>query len=262
MRGGSGVLADAERAAPAAKRSDLPVRVASAVVMVAVAGLALWLGGWVLTGFVIAVMIGVFAEWARLVRMFEERMVARSLWIIAGVAYLGMAGFCALVWLAPLDGGFRPLIWVIACVVGVDVGAYFAGRTFGGPKIAPAISPSKTWSGLGGAIVGTWVVGLIGYLYYRADFASLFNLIEFGQGHEAAVRVAWRSGAEYAVFGIVTAIVAQSGDFFESWMKRRAGVKDSGHLIPGHGGLFDRADGLIAVLFVIGIVSLMWSIGH
>lgn len=228
MRGGSGVLADGDSVGPALKkRSDLSVRIASAAVMVTVAGLAFWLGGRVLAGFILIIGLGVLAEWMALVLRFEARAWARGLWLLAGAGYIGVAGYPAL--LSVSDP--RVLLVVVGTVIAVDVGAYFAGRTFGGPKIAPAISPSKTWSGLGGGIVGA---------------AAVIGIT--GQG----------VGAGWAVLlGMVTAIVAQSGDFFESWMKRRAGVKDSGRLIPGHGGLFDRADGLMAVLFVIGVVRLV-----
>lgn len=224
LPGGSGALAVAER-------SDLPVRVASALVMLAVAGTAMAIGGRVFAGFVLIVLLGMFAEWTHLVLRLAIGGLARTAWLAGGVLYLGLAGYTAIVVLAPLGvPGFTvwPLLYVIGAVIGVDVGAYFAGRAFGGPKIAPAISPSKTWSGLAGGMAGAVV--MLGAL--RHDWAAPL----------------WQ--------GPVCACVAQSGDFFESWMKRRAGVKDSGALIPGHGGLFDRADGLIAVLFVLGVLAL------
>jgi phosphatidate cytidylyltransferase len=121
---------------------------------------------------------------------------------------------------------------IILPVIATDIGAYFAGRTIGGPKIAPAISPSKTWAGLFGAIV-------------LASLA-LVLLSQWSSGGAAVVN--WR---EAVLGGLVVAVVAQAGDFFESWMKRRAGVKDSGRIIPGHGGLFDRVDGLLAVSFLM-----------
>lgn len=218
----------------ATKRSDLPVRIASAAVMVTVAGGAFWLGGWFLTAFIVAVGLGIFAEWVMLVLAFERRLWARGLWLLGGIFYIGIACYLALV--ASIDP--PGLLNLVATVIAVDVGAYFAGRTFGGPKIAPAISPSKTWSGLGGAIVA----------------ASAFIWFTSGHGVDGSI------GAWALVLGTLAAIVAQSGDFFESWMKRRAGVKDSGRLIPGHGGLFDRADGLIAVLFVLGLIRIIPAI--
>jgi phosphatidate cytidylyltransferase len=214
-------------AAPA-KKSDLPARAASAVVMVAVAGTALWLGGGVWAIFVGLVAAGVLVEWSRLVMKFAGGPLAIGLWHLAGVAYVGVACFTLLFLRSPFFGPL-PVVVLLGTVVAVDVWAYFFGRKFGGAKIAPSISPSKTWSGLIGAMLGAALV--------------LF----FARGHD------WR----WAMAGPIVAVVAQAGDFFESWMKRRAGVKDSGQLIPGHGGLFDRVDGLLAVLFALGIGLLV-----
>lgn len=205
-------------------KSDLPVRAASAVVMVAVAGTALWLGGVSWNIFVIMLSAGVLFEWTRLVIAFASGAIARLLWMVCGISYIGVALMVLLI-LRSEFFGIEPVLTLLSLVVAVDVGAYFAGRTFGGPKIAPAISPSKTWSGLLGAMVGATAVLMV------------------AQG------VDWR----FVLIGPVAAVVAQAGDFFESWMKRRAGVKDSSHLIPGHGGLFDRLDGLLAVLFATGL---------
>ncbi|MFM6930637.1 MAG: phosphatidate cytidylyltransferase [Novosphingobium sp.] len=219
------------------KKSDLPVRTASAVVMVTVAGLALWLGGWLWALFVGAIASGVLWEWRGLVRGFAATPMQQTLWSLGGIIYIGFATAMLLF----LRSEFFPVIAsvsVILAVIATDVGAYFAGRTIGGPKIAPSISPSKTWAGLLGGMVGATLAfaGLMAFQYEAA-----------GSGPQPA----W---SEAVFFGCFTAVIAQAGDFFESWMKRRAGVKDSGKLIPGHGGLFDRVDGLLAVVFVGGIL--------
>ena len=226
-------------------RSDLPVRTASAVVMVTVAIAAFWLAGWYLVAFIIAIGLGIFAEWAALVQAFEKRPIARGFWLAGGAFYIGVACCSALPPI--LNATMLPV--VVASVMAVDVGAYFAGRRFGGPKIAPAISPSKTWSGLAGGVAAACIF----YLAYTAFVLSSFiglGLADQSVWHSQVWIVAVAAGA-------LTAVVAQAGDFFESWMKRRAGVKDSGRTIPGHGGLFDRADGLVAVLFAIGAISLV-----
>ncbi len=214
---------------PEAKKSDLGVRTASAVVMVAVAGTALWLGGWWWMAFVALVALGVLWEWLGLVRGFVQTPAARGLWNAAGLVYIGVAANM-LLFLRSGIFGLSSILTVVGAVVATDIGAYFAGRTIGGPKIAPAISPSKTWSGLVGGMAGATVV------------------IAAGHGPDSL--------AAAVPAGMLLAIVAQTGDFFESWMKRRAGVKDSGKLIPGHGGFFDRVDGLLAVMFVGGILML------
>ncbi len=235
----------------AKKRADLPVRVASAVVMVAVAGTAFWLGGWVLRGFIIVVGVGVLGEWVALALAFEKRLSGRALWIVIGLAYVAIACAEAIV----LQNTPAELLWLVGGVIAVDVGAYFAGRTFGGPKIAPAISPSKTWSGLVGGIVA--VSALFATRVWLADRA-----LDPAVQRMAALEGTglWFDIQMALLAGLLVAVIAQSGDFFESWMKRRAGVKDSGRLIPGHGGLFDRADGLIAVLFVLGLIRAFAAI--
>lgn len=236
---------------PGAGVSDLPVRFASALVMLGVAGGALWLGGWVWTGFVAVLALGVFWEWSRLVARFGVAPLARVAWLAGGVVYIGGAalvmqelrGVAGGIFLAVPAGGWGPLevlAGAIAPVVAVDVGAYFAGRAIGGPKIAPRISPAKTWAGLGGGALGA------------AAVLALADLAGTGISGLASVSLALALAG-----GAAVAVVAQAGDFFESWMKRRAGVKDSSALIPGHGGLFDRLDGFIAVFFVMFVIASM-----
>jgi phosphatidate cytidylyltransferase len=229
-----------------AGKSDLPVRAASAMVMLAVTGTALWLGGLIWTVFVAAVALGVLWEWTRLYLAVTSSLVGRAAWAIAGALYVGLA-LATLAGLRASDSGLFAVCAVVLTVVAVDVGAYFAGRAIGGPKIAPAISPSKTWAGLAGGIVGA--VAVIGAGLYLQRGSLPCNLNAANCHSNAAL---WLMALPA---GALLAIVAQCGDFFESWMKRRAGVKDSSRLIPGHGGLFDRVDGLLAVLFVIGLIS-------
>ena len=229
-----------------AKKSDLGVRTVSALVMVAIAGTALWLGGNVWAVLVAMIATGVYYEWAQLVRAFETRSAQRLLWMIGGFLYLAIAAFLLLKLRMGPFGVARTLL-LVGVVIAIDIGAYFAGRTFGGPKIAPAISPSKTWAGLIGGMLGATAV-LTAYFYWFLCYDPAF-------GH-CALRSLGMALPKALLGGVVLAVVAQAGDFFESWMKRRAGVKDSGTLIPGHGGLFDRVDGLLAVSFLLGILSL------
>lgn len=233
-------MADAETPVAPAKKSDLGPRTASAVVMVAVAGTALWLGGMVWTLFVALVCAGVLWEWMRIARGGTAHPVRRGLWNAGGIVYIGLAGL-TLVELRGAEGGLHLVLTVVGAVIATDIGAYFAGRTFGGPKIAPRISPSKTWSGLLGGMAAAAAV-LAGLTLAMARVPGLAGI----------ERMAWIP----ALYGAVLAIVAQAGDFFESWMKRRAGVKDSSRLIPGHGGLFDRVDGLLSVSFVLGLIYI------
>ena len=214
--------------AGAERKSDLGVRATSAVVMLAIAGTAFWLGGWGWALFVGLVAAGVLWEWIRLARGIARSPLAFTAWQVAGMIYIG---FAAAMLLFLRSDFFEPkvLLLIIGAVVATDVGAYFAGRAIGGPKIAPSISPSKTWAGLAGGASAAALVLLLG----NSDGLPLEN----------------------ALGGVFIAVTAQAGDFFESWMKRRAGVKDSGTLLPGHGGLFDRVDGLLAVMFAGGVLA-------
>ncbi|MBD3729458.1 MAG: phosphatidate cytidylyltransferase [Sphingomonadales bacterium] len=224
-------------------KSDVGVRTLSAIVMVAVAGAALWLGGWVWIGFVALLAAGVLWEWNALAHKFSQSGLAEVAWLFFGVLYVGSAALA----MVEIRQAYIPLFFLagfLAPVVAVDVGAYFTGRAIGGPKIAPRLSPSKTWAGLVGGMIGASLVALaVEYFFPDAG--------HFSPPHPEGL--GWAQVAGAAMAGSAIAVVAQAGDFFESWMKRRAGVKDSGSLIPGHGGLFDRLDGFIAVFFVLAI---------
>lgn len=205
--------------------SDLWTRVGSAIVLFAIAGTALWFGG---IAFGLLLLVGgalVVVEWLALVRAMGLGGGARAALMLLGpVAILGaMAGL----WFLRDYLGMTAALWVFGMVWATDIGAYFAGRAFGGARLAPRISPSKTWSGLFGGMVAALVVGST-----VADRGGIVGV------------PLW--------IGLVMGLVAQLGDLGESWMKRRAGVKDSGKLIPGHGGLFDRVDGLLPVALLLG----------
>lgn len=245
------------------QKSDLGVRTTSAVVMVAVAGIALWLGGAMWIAFVCAVAVAVLWEWIRLARLGTQNPAERGFWNFAGMLYVGTAA-AMLLFLRNPAFTLAPLLTVLVSVIGVDVGAYFTGRALGGPKIAPSVSPSKTWSGLLGGVLGATLALLCTAQLWREGAIWLTR-----EGMAADVEACFgmqpcwylKAGpmplfATCLLTGILLAICAQAGDFFESWMKRRAGVKDSGNLIPGHGGFFDRVDGLLAVLFVLALMLL------
>lgn len=225
----------------APKTSDLGVRLVSAVVMLAMAGVAFWMGGLWLDLFVALVALGVFIEYVRLAGKIAENPARLSSMVIFGAIYVGWSGLALAVMPEPL------MLAVLGLVICTDTGAYFTGRALGGPKIAPRISPSKTWAGLlgGMAAAGIWA----GLVVLSASY--LVSAIgPTGPSVAAALEVANLGMA--AIAGAVLAVFAQAGDFYESWLKRRAGVKDSSRLIPGHGGLFDRVDGLLPVAIIVG----------
>lgn len=155
-------------------------------------------------------------------------------WVGFGTLYAGLPTV-ALVWLR-LDGGggLAVVIWLFLLVWATDIGAYAAGRTIGGPKLMPRISPNKTWAGLLGGMASAALTGLGTALWL--DMPSAMPLI---------------------AASALLAVVAQAGDLGESWVKRRFGVKDSSTIIPGHGGLLDRVDGLLTAALALALLALI-----
>jgi phosphatidate cytidylyltransferase len=161
-----------------------------------------------------------------------RRPGGRGAWQGFGTVYIGLPSI-AIIWLrAQAPGGLATMVWVLALAIAVDTGAYAAGRSIGGPKLAPRISPNKTWAGLLGGIAAGMVVGAVAALWLGAPSV-------------------WPRVLASALLGIVE----QAGDLMESGFKRYFGVKDSGHLIPGHGGFLDRVDGLLAVALAVALAQ-------
>ncbi|MEL6476634.1 MAG: phosphatidate cytidylyltransferase [Pseudomonadota bacterium] len=151
--------------------------------------------------------------------------VVSAIWILAAcLAFLWIRNFP--------DWGFLTAIWVALVVAASDIGGYFAGRTFGGPRLWPAVSPGKTWAGLGGGVV---LAFLAGGLFSWATTGTYF--------------------VQVCTVSALAALLAQGGDLAESALKRHFAVKDSGSLLPGHGGLLDRCDGLMAASVVAAAVT-------
>jgi phosphatidate cytidylyltransferase len=216
-----------------ATKSDLWVRIASAIVLFAIAGTALWFGG---IAFGLLLLVGgalVLVEWFQLVRRMTLGGGAKAAFSILGPIFV--LGAMAGLWFIRENLGMTAALWVFGMVWATDIGAYFAGRAFGGARLAPTISPSKTWSGL----IGGMVAALI-----------------------ASATIGDRAGITGVPLwiGLFMGLLAQLGDLAQSWIKRRAGVKDSGKLIPGHGGLFDRVDGVLPVALLLGALAFAGQI--
>lgn len=176
--------------------------------------------------------IAVIAVVSALLAVLQKRKL--GLWVLAGVPYVGLPAMAFVILRGESHAGMLTIMWLFAVVWAADVCAYFAGRLIGGPKLAPRISPKKTWAGLWGAVAGGAAAGLA--MGYWAGSASLLLLI---------------------VLGSFLAIVEQLGDLFESALKRHYGVKDSGRLIPGHGGVLDRVDGLVAATLCLAAIVVL-----
>lgn len=208
--------------------NELKTRIIAGAVMAVMVLSALALGGMFFIGLVMLAALQMIREWDSIT--LNENIM----WRLIGLVYVAIPCACLLWIRSQTDGGWLVLTLLLA-VWATDIGAYFAGRIIGGAKLAPAISPNKTWAGLIGGMIAAALITLI---------ATSFSPYP-----------ASASGALWV--GMAIAVLGQVGDLFESWLKRRAGVKDSGSLIPGHGGLLDRIDGLILTTPFFAL--LVWS---
>ncbi len=154
-------------------------------------------------------------------------------WTAGGALYAGLALLASVVVRFDPTAGFLALVFVLLIVWITDIGGYFAGRGIGGPKLWPRVSPKKTWAGAVGGLAGSLVV------------ATVFAVAGFG-----------RMGP-MLLLATVLSVVSQLGDLFESAVKRNFGVKDSSHIIPGHGGLLDRLDGFVAAIVVAALIGVL-----
>ncbi|MCJ7420223.1 phosphatidate cytidylyltransferase [Sphingomicrobium astaxanthinifaciens] len=206
--------------------NELVVRTIAGVAMILITLGVAWVGGMPFALLVAAAATAVYWEWSRIVTGWSVG------WKIGGFFYCLIPALALLLIREQSGIGLALLIWVFIVTWATDIGGYAFGKTMGRTKLAPAISPNKTWEGLLG---GMLAAGLLGGLW------------------------AWSQGLASLLYwlGPPMAVAAQAGDLFESAMKRRAGVKDSGTLLPGHGGVFDRLDGLLVVATLTGVAVYM-----
>lgn len=213
--------------------------------------LAVLVAGGLAVGAAWAAALGVLALGAATILALGERpRFRRSLpvfWLAFGLAYVGAAGVALIHLRGDAAAGRVNVLFLFLVVWSSDIGAYLAGRWLGGPKLAPAISPNKTWSGAFGGLAAAMAVGVLA-----------------AYGMEAAVRSAWLPLPWVRVLLVAAALglLAQVGDLFESWMKRRFHVKDTSSLIPGHGGLLDRLDGVLSAAPAAALLGLLLGPGE
>jgi phosphatidate cytidylyltransferase len=292
MAGGSGATVPVQAEAAVALRPDLPSprptrwpdlrkRVVSAAILLPAAVFCIWQGGLPWAALMALALAGLGWEWVRLVgrdpfawpglvvplavlgaagvslaggwwlalgllavaaaALAWRAGDAAGRWLAFGVPYLGLAGLALLHLRGDVAAGRGQVLFLFLVVWASDIGAYLAGRWLGGPKLAPAISPNKTWSGSAGGLISVMVVGLLAAYAMEGALSSpgLVLLVSAGLG-----------------------VVSQGGDLFESWIKRRFDVKDSSALIPGHGGLLDRLDGVLAAAPVAALLALAGAPWH
>ena len=250
---------------------NLVMRVAAAVVLAPLAIAVAYAGGWLWTALVTLTAIGLYFEWLTVVGARTPRLVTagaaalaiaglllaagridasilvlvvglagvmvvspeRRLWTATGFGYAAAAEVASVLVRHDQAHGFVALILILLVVWVTDIGGYFAGRGIGGPKLWPRVSPKKTWAGAIGGFVASLAV------------AAGFAVIGLGKT------------GPMLLLGAVLSIASQLGDLFESAVKRRFGVKDSSHIIPGHGGLLDRLDGFVAAIVLAAIFGFL-----
>jgi phosphatidate cytidylyltransferase len=250
---------------------NLGIRVAVALVLAPLAIAVAYAGGWLWTTLVTLAAIGLYFEWLTVVGARTPRLVMagaaalamagllfatgridasilvlvvglagvmvvspeRRLWTATGFGYAAAAEFASVLVRHDQAHGFVALILILLVVWVTDIGGYFAGRGIGGPKLWPRVSPRKTWAGAIGGFAASLAVA--------AGFAAM------GLGKTGPM----------LLLGAVLSIASQLGDLFESAVKRRFGVKDSSHIIPGHGGLLDRLDGFVAAIVLAAIFGFL-----
>jgi phosphatidate cytidylyltransferase len=213
--------------------SGLGMRIIGVLPLIFIAVVCILSGGWLFYVFVMTAAIVMLKEWDSLTKNQSR--------ILKFIGYPVIITPCAsIVWLSTQTSehiekfGLKLVLTLVVIIAATDIGAYFTGKRFGKHKLAPVISPNKTWEGLSGGVFFAMVAAAI-MIPYSMPVYSMFGV------------------------GISIALLAQTGDLFESWVKRKAGAKDSGFLIPGHGGLLDRFDGylLTAPAFALMVYSVI-----
>jgi phosphatidate cytidylyltransferase len=210
--------------------SELTLRILSAVVLAVAAIASAWVGGTVFALVWAALALLCLHEWLSIVR----GKPGFTPWGLGGVLYVAALYYSVLILRQDALLGLVSIFFLFAVVWGADVGAYFAGRTLGGPKLAPRISPKKTWSGFVGGLI-------------TAALAGAAVLKVMGLSPKPA----------HIVLALVLGVASVLGDLFESGFKRHFGVKDSGSLIPGHGGFLDRLDGFVFAAIAAALFGLL-----
>jgi phosphatidate cytidylyltransferase len=211
-------------------RSELALRICSAALLIPLAIGVAYVGGRLFALFWAAAALITLAEWTMLVSAARS---GKRTWLAFGVLYSAAIAAPAIILRADEQLGFVAIIFLFAIVWATDTAAYLIGRRVGGPKLLPLVSPSKTWAG---ALAGLMAAMLAAAVVAKAAALSPRVLV---------------------MLGLVFSACAQAGDLFESWVKRRFGAKNSGRLIPGHGGLMDRLDGFMAAALVAALIGVL-----
>jgi phosphatidate cytidylyltransferase len=212
------------------------IRSLSALVMASFVLSAIWIGSPYFEALIGLIGCLAIMEWYRLILVNRPKF-PNIIFMCFGVLYV-LVPCLILVWLRNNGPhGLYFIVWFFVVIWSTDIGAYLFGKSIGGAKLAPKISPNKTWAGFFGGISSAVIVSFLLY-YFLYPMAGLFL---------------------FFLGCVIISIVGQIGDLFESWCKRRLGVKDSGKLIPGHGGILDRVDSLLLSTPIAGVVAIIFQ---
>src|ERR1051325_7014267 len=210
------------------------MRVFSSLVLAPLALVGAYLGGLFFVVFWVVAASIVLWEWVRLAMQAKLPGLSLVDWLPAGIAYAAILLFAPLILRRDPALGFAAILFLFAVVWATDIAAYFAGRALGGPKLWPAVSPKKTWSGAAGGTLGGVAAGVVTVKLLGVSVAPMLILVAF-----------------------LLSVTAQAGDLIESAVKRHFGAKDAGSIIPGHGGLMDRLDGFLTAAAAAAMVGLI-----
>jgi phosphatidate cytidylyltransferase len=226
-------VAGSEASVPKPGPSNLTLRWISSLILAPLVLAITWYGGWPFVALWTIAACIVLWEWSMLAKAAPSAGPYVG-WMIAGLAYAAVLALAPAILRSDAALGFVAIVFLFAIVWTTDALAYFAGRAFGGPKLMPAVSPKKTWSGAAGGTLGAVAAGLI---------------VVKVAGLQLTVAV--------AAVALLLSVVSQIGDLVESAVKRRFNAKDASQLIPGHGGLMDRLDGFLTAVLAAVMVGLL-----
>lgn len=225
---------------PVILRTSLQKRFVSALVLGPFALFVVWNGGWFFTLLLLMITGLALYEWVLLALKTPRPILS----LVLGIFYILLSFWCC--YLIRMDLGWFKALLFLLMIWASDIGAYFSGKIIGGPKMATQVSPKKTWAGYVGALVFPALAGIIAMWGYEVFVVDGFS-------------ITWFFVAFWFVCGVLIGIVGQSGDLLVSYLKRLAHVKDTGDLIPGHGGFLDRADSLMLAAPVFLYLVREWG---
>lgn len=207
---------------------NLRDRIITSLILIPIIIIGLYSSKFLFNGIILSIVVLSAFEW----RDLTKSSYKKKFWLLLGLGYI-IVPFLLLMTIYDMQNGANIILWLLGVVWATDIAGLFVGKSLQGPKLAPKISPNKTWSGLIGGVISAMIIGFISSFMFEGG-------VKF-----------------FVFFSGLLAVVEQMGDLFESKIKRHFGIKDSGNILPGHGGILDRIDGLLFVIPVVAIFALL-----